>query len=145
MTADSETTHGKTSGPGGAGGTGSGESPEDRGKTWIADEVISVIARITAEQVDGVHQLGESSLRSMLPRSSRHWGVASEVGLKEAAIDVEVVVEFGYPIWQVADTMRREVIDTIEHMTGRRVVEVNISVVDVHVPKVEHHPRRRVQ
>ena len=115
-----------------------------RGKTYISDEVVSVIARIAAEQVEGIHQLGESSLRGRLG-IGRHHGIASEVGLKEAAVDIEVVVEYGYPIKSVAEELRRHVIDNVEFMTGRRVIEVNVNVVDVYVPKVEKKTKRQLE
>ena len=59
--------------------------PRVRGRTYIEDDVISVIARIAAEQIPGVYQLGESSLRSIMSRFGRHRGIDSEVGLEEAA------------------------------------------------------------
>jgi uncharacterized alkaline shock family protein YloU len=116
-----------------------------RGKTVIADEVVSVVARIAAEQVEGVHQIGESSLRGVFSRLGRTGGVESEVGLKEAAVDIDLVVEFGFPIGKVAETLRRQIIESVEYMTGRTVVEVNINVVDVHVPKVEQSAKRRLE
>lgn len=118
-------------------------APQTRGKTFISDEVISVIARLAAEQVEGIHKLGDSNMRAMLSRLGRHHGVASEVGLKEAAIDIDVVIEFGYPIRDVAEQLREAIIVSVEQMTGRRVVEVNVNVFDVHVPKVEQKRTRR--
>lgn len=118
---------------------------QNRGKTHIADEVVSVIARIAAEEVEGVHQLGESSLRGVFSRMGRHAGIASEVGLKEAAIDVEIVVEYGFPIARVADTLRKVIIESVEFMTGRRVVEVNVNVIDVFVPKSEIQKKRNLE
>ncbi len=112
-------------------------SGESRGKTYIADEVVSVIARIAAEEVEGVHQLGDSSLRGVISRLGRTSGIGAEVGFKEAAIDVDVVVEFGFQITKVTDDLRNSIIDSVEYMTGRKVVEVNINVVDVYVPRVE--------
>jgi uncharacterized alkaline shock family protein YloU len=55
------------------------------------------------------------------------------------------VVEFGFPIGKVAETLRRQIIESVEYMTGRTVVEVNINVVDVHVPKVEQSAKRRLE
>ena len=121
----------------------SAKEDKPRGKTFIADEVVSVIARIAAEQVEGVHQLGDSNLRGVFSRLGRHGGIESEVGLKEAAIDVDVVVEYGVPITKVARVLRRQIIDTVEYMTGRNVVEVNINVVDVHVPKSETQQQQK--
>jgi uncharacterized alkaline shock family protein YloU len=119
--------------------------PRSRGKTFIQDDVVSVIARIAAEQVPGVHQIGESSLRNIMARLGRHAGVEAEVGQQEAAVDVQIVVEFGFAIREVAEELRARVIDTVESMTGRRVVEVNVFVVDVHIPKVERKPHRNLE
>jgi len=110
---------------------------QERGRTVITDEVVSVIARISAEQVEGVHQIGGSSLRSVFSLRGRHDGVASEVGLKEAAVDIDLIVTYGYPIPTIARTIRKQIIEGVEYMTGRKVVEVNINVVDVHIPRVE--------
>lgn len=114
-----------------------------RGRTYIEDDVVSVIARYAAEQVPGVYQLGESSLRSLLSRFGRHHGVEAETGLKEAAADIEIVVEFNYPIREVTEVVREQVVDAVEEMTGRKVVEVNIFVVDIHVPRSTASRRRR--
>ena len=120
------------------------DNEQARGHTYIADSVVSLIARIAAEQVDGIHQIGESTLRGLISRMGRSPGVASEVGLKEAAVDVDVIVEYGFPIKEVADELRRHVIESVEFMTGRQVVEVNIHVMDIHVPKPEKQTRRRL-
>jgi uncharacterized alkaline shock family protein YloU len=119
--------------------------PRQRGETYIDDEVVAVIARIAAEQIPGVHKIGESSLRQIMSRLGRSHGVEAEVGLQEAAVDVEIVVEFGYSIRQIAEEMRERIIQTVESMTGRKVVEVNIFVVDVHVPKPERKQRRKLE
>lgn len=114
-----------------------------RGSTFIDDGVVAVISRIAAEQIPGVHQIGESSLRTVLSRWRRSHGVDAEVGLEEAAADIEIVVEFGHPMRDVAQDVREQVIEAIESMTGRRVVEVNIYVTDVHVPKTAAQRHRR--
>ena len=120
-------------------------STRDRGKTFISDEVVSVIARIAAEQVEGIHQLGESSFRTLLSRFGRSHGIDSEVGMKEAAVDISVVAEFGYPLREVAGELRERVIDAVEQMTGRRVVEVNVHVMDIHVPRTDTRSNGRRQ
>jgi uncharacterized alkaline shock family protein YloU len=57
-----------------------------------------------------------------------------EVGERQAAIDLEVMVEYGVPIAELARAVRRNVIAAIEQMTGLEVVEVNINVNDVYIP-----------
>ena len=128
-----------------AGETGAASAPRTRGRTYIDDEVVSVIARIAAEEVPGVHKIGDSSLRKIMSRLGRHHGVDAEVGMQEAAVDVEIVVDFGFSIREIAEEMRERIIGTVESMTGRRVVEVNIYVVDVHVPKIERRQRRELE
>lgn len=119
-------------------------SADKRGRTFIADQVVQVIARMAAEQVEGVHRIGEPSLRNFLARLGRGSGIEAEVGMQEAAADIEVVIEYGYPIRDVASNLRLAIIHAIEHMTGRRVVEVNVHVVDVHIPRREPAPRREL-
>jgi uncharacterized alkaline shock family protein YloU len=122
-----------------------GTAVSSKGKTFISDEVVSIIARIAAEQVEGVHQIGDSSLRGMFSRLGRSPGIDSDVGLKEAAVDVDIVVDYGYPIKILADELRRSIIESVEYMTGRKVVEVNIHVIDVYIPKTEKVSKRELE
>jgi len=117
----------------------------DRGKTLVSDEVITTIAQIAAQQVEGVHRLGTTGLRGMFGRIGSHPGVDSEVGMKQAAITFDVVVEFGYRLDQVAREIRQRVISSIEHMAHREVVAVDVNFVDVFVPKTENRPGRMLE
>jgi uncharacterized alkaline shock family protein YloU len=121
------------------------EEVEMRGRTSISDEVISIIARKAADKVEGVHQIADPNLSGMIRRLGRHAGVASEVGSDEAAIDVSIVVNYGMPIREVAAALRGEIIQAVETMTGMKVVEVNVDVHDVHVPKIEQRSRRQLE
>jgi uncharacterized alkaline shock family protein YloU len=64
-------------------------------------------------------------------------GVKVEVGERQAAVDLDVVVEYGVSIVDVAGAVRTNVISAVERMTGLEVVEVNIAVDDVHLPDEE--------
>ena len=48
-----------------------------------------------------------------------------------------MVVEYGVPIAQLAQSIRRNVISAVEQLTGLEVVEVNINVNDLHLPEDE--------
>ncbi len=61
-------------------------------------------------------------------------GVKVEVGEKQAAVDVDIVVEYGTLILDTAKKIRIHVTDAVETMTGLEVVEINIKVLDVYVP-----------
>ncbi|PWD51333.1 Asp23/Gls24 family envelope stress response protein [Serinibacter arcticus] len=119
----------------------------DEGTTTIADGVVSKIAGLAAREVMGVHDVGGGaarafgSLRERIPGGSTNYsqGVNVEVGQEEAAVDLEIVAEFGVAISDVAQSVRRNVISSIERMTGLRVIEVNVNVNDVHLPEDEDH------
>lgn len=113
----------------------------DHGKTTIADTVVSKIAGLAAREVNGVHALGGSAsravgaLRERIPGASvnHSQGVSVEVGEKQAAVDIDIVAEYGVSIADLAAGIRRNVIAAIERMTGLEVVEVDITVHDVFV------------
>ena len=120
------------------------------GKTTIADTVVSKIAGIAAREVNGVFALGGSAsravgaLRDRIPGASVNHaqGISVEVGEKQAAIDIDIVAEYGVSISDLAAGIRRNVIGAIERMTGLEVVEVDITVHDVHL--VEDTPEEEV-
>ncbi|WP_151477999.1 Asp23/Gls24 family envelope stress response protein [Streptomyces albicerus] len=118
------------------------EPPGTRGRTTIADGVVEKIAGIAAREVPGVNALGGGFTRTMAAvrdrvpggRSSTGRGVKVEVGEKQTAIDLQIVVEYGISITDIAAEVRENVIAAVERMTGLEVVEVNIAVDDVHLP-----------
>jgi uncharacterized alkaline shock family protein YloU len=113
-----------------------------QGTTSIAEDVVQKIAGLAAREVAGVYALGGGaartlgSLRERIPGASQAigQGVSVEVGEKQAAVDLDVVTEYGVPIADVARSVRRNVISSVEGMTGLQVTEVNISVNDIHLP-----------
>ena len=118
------------------------------GTTTIADTVVSKIAGIAAKEVVGVHALGGGggralgAIRERIPgaRTNHSQGVSVEVGETEAAVDLDLVAEYGVSISDLADGIRRNVISAVERMTGLHVVEVNVTVNDVHLPQDDDQP-----
>lgn len=118
------------------------ELETSQGATTISDLVVSKIAGLAAREVNGVHDFGGGAsrafgaVRERIPgaRSSTSQGVAVEVGQRQAAVDLTVVVEYGVSIVELARAVRRNVIAALEQMTSLEVVEVNINVVDLHLP-----------
>lgn len=113
------------------------------GKTSIASSVVQKIAGIAAREISGVHSMGGGvsrafgALRERIPGgngSSNVSGVQVEVGERQTAIDLDIVVEYGAAIVDLARSVRRNVISSVERMCGLEVTEVNISVNDVHLP-----------
>ena len=114
-----------------------------QGKTTIADSVVQKIAGIAAREVSGVYQLGGGAARAFgaikerIPGSSgpnHAQGVGVEVGERQAAVDLDLIVEYGVSIADLAASVRRNVISSVERMSGLEVTEVNVSVNDIHIP-----------
>jgi uncharacterized alkaline shock family protein YloU len=114
----------------------------DHGRTQIAETVVSKIAGLAAREVNGVYKLGGGAarafgaIRERIPGGTTNasQGVTVEVGETQAAVDLDLAVEYGVAIVDLAKAVRRNVITSLERMTGLEVVEVNISVNDVHLP-----------
>jgi uncharacterized alkaline shock family protein YloU len=64
-------------------------------------------------------------------------GVKVEVGERQAAVDLDIVIEYGAAIVDVAEAIRRNVITKLEAMTGLEVTEVNVTVDDVYLGDTE--------
>ena len=121
---------------------GNGPLSSELGSTTIADAVVTKIVSIAAREVGGVHDLGGGAARTIggVTRSvgvgpdERMRGVAVEVGEREAAVDLTVVVEYGESIPEIARTLRENVTRRVGGMTGLTVTEVNVTVNDLHFP-----------
>jgi uncharacterized alkaline shock family protein YloU len=124
----------------------------ERGSTSISDSVVSKIAGIAAQEVDGI-RMGSgatqtaSSLLGSIPGVSggvgQTQGVSVEVGQEEAALDLTLTAAYGKAIPQLAEAVRRNVINRVENLVGLRVTEVNITVSNVFFPQQEAEEQRQ--
>lgn len=136
--------------------TAAGELLSPQGKTTIADSVVEKVAGIAAREIAGVYELGGGAARALGALRERipvtggkqvAQGVRVEVGERQAAVDIDLVAEYGVSIIDVAGAVRRNVISSVERITGLDVTEVNIAVGDIHI-EGESEPdedERRVQ
>lgn len=110
------------------------------GTIRIADEVVAIIAGLAATEIKGVAGMSgglAGGIAEMLGRKNLARGVKVEVGEKEAAVDMFVIVEYGVRIPDVATRIQENVKNAIESMTGLNVVEVNVNVQGVVFPAPE--------
>ena len=110
------------------------------GSIRIADEVVSIIAGLSATEVDGIAGMSggiAGGIAEMLGRRNFAKGVKVEVGEKEAAVDLYIIVKYGVRIPDVALAVQENVKQAIETMTGLSVVEVNVHVQGVGFPDEE--------
>ncbi|MBC7344529.1 MAG: Asp23/Gls24 family envelope stress response protein [Clostridia bacterium] len=110
------------------------------GSIHIADEVVAVIAGLAATEVEGVASMSggfAGGIAEALGRKNLARGVKVEVGEKEAAVDLSIIVRFGVRIPDVALKIQENVKKAVESMTGLKVVEVNVHVQGVAFEKEE--------
>lgn len=115
----------------------------DKGSTIVQNAVVTQIAGIAAQEIEGVQMGGGASravggfLGSVTGGAggNRIPGVSVEVGEEEAAVDFSMAMEYGKSIPQLSEAVRRNVINRVENLAGLRVTEVNITVNDVQFPE----------
>lgn len=158
--ADTSTTSGASSAqssgsPGPGGGLqqqGGSQLLTEHGTTSIADSVVAKIAGVAAREMAGVHAMGGAAGRAMgairerMGGTSAGQGVKVEVGQRQAAIDIDIIVDYGVSIVDLSQAVRDNAIRQVERMTGLEVTEVNISVNDVYLgDEGEEESEPRVQ
>lgn len=125
----------------------------ERGNTRIENNVVSKVAGIAAQEVEGVQMGGGASraiggiLGSVTSSGGggETRGVTVEVGEVEAAVDLTMAVEYGKSIPQISEAVRRNVINRIENLVGLNVTEVNLTINDVIIPQQDDSQQQQQQ
>lgn len=108
------------------------------GNVKISEEVVAIIAGVAAMDVPGVAGMSggiAGGIAEILGRKNLSKGVKVEVGEKEAAIDLYIIVEYGCRIPDVSWDIQEKVKNAVETMTGLDVIEINIHVQGVNIEK----------
>lgn len=123
--------------------TGTEEIALQSNNIKIADDVVAVIAGVAVSEVQGVFEMsggfagGISEVLSGKKNLAK--GIKVEVNDKTAKIDVNIIVEYGTRIPDVAFEIQNKVKKAVETMTGLSVTEVNVHVQGVNTNnKVEN-------
>lgn len=103
------------------------------GQTVIEDQVIGAIASTAAQEIEGVASLGSGSVRRIFAerfgsaeRRARGVGVVS--GRREAIMDLDIRVYYGYSIPNIVEQIRHNVSTRIHEMCGLETKEINVTV-----------------
>ena len=103
----------------------------------IANEAVATYAGIAIAEVPGVYGMAGSFAggitEALSGKKNLAKGIKVDVGEKDAKIDVNIIVEYGARIPDVAFEIQTRVKKTVESMTGLKVVEVNVHVQGVHM------------
>ena len=119
------------------------------GESIIEDEVVASIAGTAAIEVEGVANLGKSSVRRFVAGAvagaggKARQGVSVEVGHKEAIIDLQLDVIYGFNIPNIVTEVRRKVASRLLEIAGLTAKEINVRIVSIEIP--EKKPARKVE
>ncbi len=121
------------------------ENKEETSTIQISDDVVSIIAGKAVAEAPGVYAMAggfAGGIQEVLSgKKSLSKGIKVEVGEKETKIDVNIIVEYGSRIPDVAFDIQNRVKTAVEGMTGLKVTAVNVHVqgvnTDVDTEKVE--------
>lgn len=112
------------------------ETIEVGGETAIDDEVIGAVAGVAAREVEGISSLGTRSIKRSIAermgsREQRARGVEVEAGRREAILDIDVRVLYGYSIPETVIKVRQNVARRVLETFGLVTKEININVVGI--------------
>ena len=114
---------------------------ENIGVVKISDEVVSVIAGIAAQEIDGIidYQSSVASNLTNILKGKKNAPKGTKVTLEDdkAIIDMNIAVEYGKKIMDLVAQVQDNVKKTVEAMTGLCVASVNVCVQSIYLPKKE--------
>ncbi|RBS79743.1 general stress protein [Enterococcus faecium] len=106
-----------------------------RGELNYEDKVVQKIIGIAIEQVDGLLSANGgffSNVAGKLVNTDNVTaGIETEVGKKQVAVDMDVIVEYGKDIEKIFEEMQEVIGKEVKNMTHLEVIEVNANVVDI--------------
>ena len=118
------------------------EAMNNDGNIKISDEVISTIAAVAVSEIDGANTMGGTFGGLVEKFSKKNYTKGIKVTSNEGliTIDVNIVVDFGVKIHEVAWNVQSNVKKSVELMSGLDVEKVNIHVVGVEQQKADAEP-----
>ncbi len=116
---------------------------EEEDNINIAEEVITTIAGIAVSEISGEAEMaggiagGITEVLSGKKNLSK--GIKAETDGNNVKIDVNIIVNYGVRIPDVAFDIQNKVKQSVETMTGLKVNEVNVHVQGVNIEKTEEN------
>ena len=107
------------------------ETTEENEGIQISNDVIAVIAGVAVSEVQGVSSMAggfAGGITEVFGKKNFSKGIKVDVEEKSVKIDVNIIVEYGARIPDVAFEIQNRVKKAVESMTGLTVPEVNVHV-----------------
>ena len=98
----------------------------------IANDVVASIAGVAVSEVPGVYGMA-GGITEIFGKKGLSKGIKVEVGEKDTKIDVNIIVEYGVRIPDVAFEIQNRVKKAVETMTGLNVSSVNIHIQGINI------------
>lgn len=114
------------------------DNASEHGTVKISTDVVAIIAGVAATEIAGVTGMSggiTGGITEMLGMKNLSKGVKVEMGEHETAIDLFIIVDYGANITEVGQLVQENVKASVESMTGLNVIEVNVSIQGVNIPK----------
>ena len=116
------------------------EIVDEDGRITISEEVISTIAQLSAEKVDGIARGSSGAgggLRNIFGGEDISPIIRTELGDEGVRLELKIAVEYGYPVHEVAQGIQVHVQKDIEELAGVHVAGIDVNVKRV-VPPHTH-------
>lgn len=114
--------------------TNTPNNPPSSTSILIDEEVVKKIAAVALMRVDGIVGMSGGVVEGITDRlgsGNLTKGVSAEVGKTQAALDVNIIVEYDKSIPAIFEEVQTHVAHDIERMTGLEIVEINLTVDDI--------------
>lgn len=114
------------------------DEKNDIGSVRISNDVVAIVSGVAATEIKGVVGMSggiTGGITELLGMKNLSKGVKVEVNGNDTNIDLYLVVEYGSNIAEVGKKVQENVKSTVETMTGLNVLNINVNIQGVSVPK----------
>jgi len=111
---------------------------QDQDSVRISPDVIAIIAGLAAAEIEGIAGMSGSivgGIAEKLGRKDLTKGIKVHLEDEVVIIDINIIVDLGVQIVEVANKLKQEVRATVEKITGLKVASVNIHVQGLNIVK----------
>jgi len=116
---------------------------ENNNNIKISEEVIITIASVSVSEIEGVSGTGMGiveGIAKMFSKKPSNGGIKVSISENNVIIDINVIMNYGVRIPEVAWNIQEAVKKEVELMTGLIVEKVNVRVVGIDIPQEEAKP-----